>query len=360
MQSRTRRTLARAATVCAAALVALIAAWVPATAAGPDEDYEGWFVALDAANTQPTGLDQRYANIVDQTSGFQRTGLLSNDKDFTWSVKAGYSWGKLGALSVSYWSFDHGDTIERTDANDAVYPNVFGGYPFNYSTFYGYGGGLFPGANPVTYKVRSQVKASTLDLDYTRPIVSGERTTLNWIAGLRSATWEETVDFSGSGTDYTAVDVPYTIMQERHNKADAFGIKMGADVKFGFTEHFGIEALYAFSFLQGSNDATSTQTTIGVDPVTPLTTTAFDQSRSKDDHLRGEIRDYDLRAVWSLPRLEVYVGYGGQTWDGLVSDPTGSQAVCCNAGSAQPAHASRNSVAFNSAHAGVVFRFGRR
>jgi hypothetical protein len=272
----------------AVAAVLVFAAGAPSMAAHHD-DYKGWFVSLDLANTQPTGVDTNYATLLDPATGSQESAKIQKDADFTWALKVGYSWGKMGGLALSYWSFDNEDTLSKSTETNSVYPLVFGGY--SYSGNYG----LVPGGAgyPVKYETTSKIKASTLDLDYYRPMQAGEKMTINWIAGLRSATWEETRSFQGSeaptGTNY----YPYFINQDNHNKADAFGVKVGAKAIFGFTNRFSLQALYTFSFMQGKNDATMTTTSGNVGSGNDTT----EQITSSDDKVNGEIRDYDIRAV---------------------------------------------------------------
>lgn len=343
MQSRKRNIRTRIAWMALSfAVVTMGAAGSQAMAA--QGAYKGWFVALDLANTQPTGLDQHYATVLDITNGFQTVKVMDNGADFTWGLKGGYSWGNLGGLSVAFWSFDNEDSINANEGIHYVYPTVFGGFAYNNGLF----ASLIPLSNPVTYTATSQVKASIIDVDYYRPMQVGEKTTIKWIAGLRSASWEEDQNFAGKGASIYGID-PYYIDQTKHISSDAFGVKLGANLIFGFTEHFSLQGTMAFSFLQGSNDATTTnQTSDGTNKL-------FDQVSFKDDNIRGEIRDFDVRGAWDWDRYGFWVGYGGQTWDGLVADPTGEQ-TCCFA--TQTSHSSRDSIAFNSLHIGAIFRFG--
>ena len=338
MQSRNRSTLT-CAVMTAIAIMALMigAAATPAMAA--DKETKGFFIALDLASTQPTGLDQHYAALVDQTTGFQQTAIMDNDADLTYQVKLGYSWGNMGALSISYWSFDNDDSVSASETNNSVYPTVFSGYSYNNGGTYG----LFPGIYPVVYEATSSLKASTLDLDYSRPMVAGEKMKINWIAGLRSASWEEDQTFNGTGGSGT-----YYYIQSKHIEADAAGVKVGADIKFGFSEHFSLVGGMAFSFLQATNEAEMTQNATGT----------LDQITTSDDNVRGEIRDFDIRAMWEYNNLGFWVGYGGQTWDGLVADPTGPGGDNCCAEASRTTGSRRDSVAFNSLHAGIAFKFG--
>ena len=131
MQQRNRKVPTRAAIAALSLAAAVIAAagW-PAMAA--PEDYKGFFLALDLANTQPNGLDQQYATYIDLTTGFGTRKVIENDADLTYEVKIGYSWGPLGGLAVSYWSFDNEDEVQDTVTGSTVYPTVFGNYGFNY------------------------------------------------------------------------------------------------------------------------------------------------------------------------------------------------------------------------------------
>ncbi len=187
-------------------------------------------------------------------------------------------------------------------------------------------------------RAKSKAQASTIDIDYFRPVKAGEKMTIMWIAGLRSATFEEDRTFDGADTYGT------TYIQAKHIESEAFGVKLGAKAIFGFTDHFSLQGGMAFSFLQADVDAEATQDASGT----------LDSFTSSDDHVRGEIRDYDLRAVWSWKAFDVWVGYGGQTWDGLVTDPLNGS--CCGASGGDTSQ--RDSIAFNQAHVGMAYRFG--
>jgi hypothetical protein len=189
--------------------------------------------------------------------------------------------------------------------------------------------------------------------------MAGEKLTIRWVAGLRSASWEEDQTFNGTSNYYVGdpayTNYPnYNYDQSKHIESDAFGVKVGLDLKFGFTQHFSLAGGMAFSFLQGSNDAEMNQTQTFYSGGLPVTT-YVDQIKSSDNNIRGEIRDVDVRALWEYNNLGFWVGYGGQTWSGLVADPSGEEP-CCSA--TRTAHSSRDSVAFNSIHAGVAFKFG--
>jgi hypothetical protein len=321
------------------AVVTFVAAGSPARAAGTD--YKGWFVALDVASTQPTGLDNRYATAIDLTNPTttpQEFLFFDNKAGFSGSVRVGYSFGELGGLEATYWSFDNDDSMKKTEGTNYIYPLVFGGYAFNNAGTYGL-------APPATYTVTSSIKAHTGDLDYFRVQDAGEKFTIKWIGGLRAASFDEDLTFEGSDTGaYTA-----GIKQTRHIDSKAFGVKAGAKLSYGLTKHFGLQGTLAFSILQGTSDQHTIQIANGV----------VDELKLSTDHIQGEIRDYDLRAVWSWPRFDLYVGYGGQTWDGLPKVRTGSEIQLTTGLPTKAVSDDRSSIGFMSYHAGVVWRFGK-
>jgi hypothetical protein len=317
-------------------VVALAAIATPAVAA--DKDYTGWFAVLDLATTQPNSLDQHFANSLDEagTPYIKRRLTIDNGSDMTYRVGVGYGFGKgLGSLQVSYWSFDNDDS-ETGSFNGGLYPTLFG-YGYNGGSMYLYNLG------GVSFKATSKTKASTTDLDYIRPIVSGDKVSLHWLAGLRVASYEEDVAFEGHDgySDY---------FQAKHLKSDAWGMRVGAGALFSFTDHFGIKSSMVFSFLQADTKGDSSQTfSIGATP--------DDVARADDNNIRGEIRDFDVKAVWSYGHLDYFVGYSMSNWGGMVTDsvPANDAYFATNGGAAARG---RNDISFNSLHAGIKWRFG--
>ena len=326
----------------ALAALAMVAAAAPARAAG-DEDYKGWFLTLDAALTQPNSLDQHYANWINWPGSdftyYDRSErlVMDNDADLSGTIKFGYGFGNgNGALQVSFWGFDNEDTVEDS-LPGGVYPSLFG---------YGYYGGMYLyNSGGVLFKARAKTQATTFDVDYLRSYAVGKKTTVTWLAGLRSATFEQTQEFEGVEDTYYG----YIYNQQKHFESDAIGLRLGAAVRFGFTEHFSLAGSTAFSFLQADTEGDSSQYSEYYDQ--------YETNHGEDDNIRGEIRDFDLKAVWSYGMMDYFVGYSVSNWDGLVVDP-----VPANEGSyyalGSQASRGRNSIGFNSLHAGVTFKFG--
>jgi hypothetical protein len=215
---------------------------------------------------------------------------------------------------------------------------VFGGYAYNNAGSYGL-------APPATYTVTSSIKAHTADMDYFRVMDAGEKFTIKWIGGLRAASFDEDLTFEGTDTGAYAGG----IKQSRSIQTKAYGVKAGAKLSYGLTKHFGLQGTMAFSILQGTSDQNTKQ----------IVGATVDELKLSTDHISGEIRDYDMRAVWSWPRFDLYVGYGGQTWDGLPKVRTGSEIQLTTGLPTKVASDDRNSIGFMSYHAGIVWRFGK-
>jgi Legionella pneumophila major outer membrane protein precursor len=319
------------------AVLAALAIATPTRAA--DSDYKGWFAALDVAMTQPNSLDQHYATEIDSSFTNANHLVMENDSDLTWKASVGYGFGKgLGSLQVSYWSFDNEDKQAGTETAGYLYPSIFG-YGYRY-------GGMYINNYPIDFAAASKVKASTIDVDYIRPIAVGEKFAVKWLAGLRIAHYEEDQAFD-------ALDAAgYEYIQTKHLESDGNGLRVGVTGVFGFGKHFSLEASMAASFMQADTKGDSGQAFIdtigGVNSET---------RHAEDDYIRGEIRDYDLKAVWNYGHLDYFVGYSQSDWDGMPVDPLPANGCC--GGAADNTARNRESVSFNSLHGGVVWRFGK-
>jgi major outer membrane protein len=291
------------------------------------DDYKGWFVWLDLADTQPNSLDQHYANTVDFGTGQEQVLTLENDPDFTWKLGAGYSWGKMGMLKVSYWTFDNEDKESGTVSGYMV-PTVFGyGAIYYYQTLY----------NP-TFEATGKVQATTFDIDYARPFPAGEKMTISWMAGLRVANYEETQKFTGT-------DATYTYTQQKHFENKGWGPRVGVNVDWGFTKRFSLGGTAAFSFMQVKTDGDASQSEPGV----------YSESLSvNSDNERGLIMDFDLRAIWTWDKFGVWVGYEMSDWGGIATNPFPPS----NSFVGPMGVPGRDDVSFNSWHTGVKWKFG--
>src|SRR5262245_15350452 len=264
-------------------------AWIglalPAEAA--DNKYKGFFLNLDFALTQPGGLDQHFATHVDSSSNpVQNERLvIDNDANSSYRGAVGYRLGRgLGSLQLSYWKYE-GEDSQSDTLNGGVYPTIVG---------YTYGGGMYI-YNPagVTYTASSKVDASTWDFDYVRPIPISSGFTIKWIAGLRYAKYKENQSFLGN-------DGVSNFVQTKDFKSDAAGMRVGVAGLFDLSKHFAIEAGMAFSFMQATSEGLGTA-------IFPSGT--IQMIKGSDDHVRGDIQDLDVRAVWRYKPVDYYIGY---------------------------------------------------
>ena len=190
-------------------------------------------------------------------------------------------------------------------------------------------------------KATSNVEARTLDLDYVRPIAIGENFTLKWLAGLRVADYEEDQAVDGDSVYYGYFTYPVTFQETKHIESKAFGFRVGATGVFHFTEHFSLEAGMGLSFMQADTDGESSAT---LDLLGP---TPFARSNVSDDNIRGQIQEYDFKALWSFGPVDWYLGYSFSDWEGLVSDPLPREGT-----------RGRDNISFNSIYAGIIWRVG--
>jgi hypothetical protein len=323
--------LFRLCALCVPAL-ALLSFASPVEAA--ENKYQGFFVDLDYAVTQPNSLDQHFATHVDASSNPVRDERLVIDNDAQATIRGtvGYRLGKgRGNLQVSYWSFENDDRQEGV-LNGGVYPTIMG---------YTYGGGMYI-YNPagVTYGATSTVKARSWDLDYVRSIPIGSTFALRWLAGLRAVRYEETQSFSGS-------DGANTYLQEKTFTSEGIGMRVGVAGVFGITRHFNLEGSMDVSFLQADTDGLATAT---------FPSGAIQTFHGEDDHLRGNLQDFGLRAVWRFRFFDYYLGFSNYDWTGLPADPVPAGGCC--SGSLYPASRGREAVSFNALHTGILVRFG--
>ena len=310
----------------------------PARAAEPDT--KGWFLALDLALTQPTGTDMHLANRTDGNgpSPITERIVLPNDSDATLRGTIGYNFGlDMGALQVSYWGFDNDDE-KYYSRTGFVIPALFGYGYSGYVSLCNTSGGTCDSSLPITFTGTSKIQASTIDLDYTRTLELGERFDLKWLGGLRYATYEEHRGFEG-------FDGTYTYTQARRFTSDAIGIKVGATGMFQLTQVFHLHAGATFSLLDANTDGRSSQTLPGF---------SIDETKTgKDDNARGEIRELELKGVWSSGPVDISLGLAYSTWEGLVKDPVPASGFLLVG-----EETSRDSVGFTSYQVGVKWRIG--
>jgi hypothetical protein len=324
-----------------AGFASLVALALAAPAAAQEPESRGWFLALDLALTQPTGADTHLATRFDNTVFPPVTEriLLENDDDSTLRFSAGYHFGlDMGTLQASWWEFDNEDE-EAFSRTGLIQPALFGYGAYGYMTLCS-GGDIFscdPG-QPVSFSGRSRIQATTLDLDYTKTAEVGERFHLQWLAGLRTAHYEEETGWEG-------FNGYYSYRQDRQFESDALGIRVGAAGILQVIEHFGLKGGLALSLLQADTTGRASQTFVDLG----LQETAF----GEDHNQRGQIQELEVSGVWSAGPVNISLGISNADWQGLVKDPV---PVAGFLGVSETS--TRDSIGFTSFVVGVKWSIG--
>jgi len=294
---------------------------------------QGWFVALDLALAQPR-FEQDYAQQIDSTVSPVQSirHVLDGDTDLAYRFGFGYGFGpERGDLRVTYWSFDGSDGADRS-MNGFVDPLVFGeGYYGPYYDLYDAGG--------VGTDASTDVKAVTVDLDYSRAVTQGRRFRLSWLAGLRYAGYEETRELE-------ADDAIITIEQEKVIDSDAYGLRAGAEAEYAFGSVFSLTGKAAISLLQSKTDATAGQEifdSAGGGLLVAETSTIASEDRN------GLILDLGVIGAWRLRQADVLFGLEYSQWSGLTEDPIPAEGA-----------GSRDAVSFTSVTLGMRYWFKDR
>jgi len=198
------------------------------------------------------------------------------------------------------------------------------------------------------------VKATSLDVDYSRALDVGDNFTFRWLAGLRSVSFEEEIQFDGAAFD--SYGYGYSVSQKRHMDSDARGIKVGGRGTFGFTKRFSLEGGLAVSLLQADSKGNSSQAISRVDPNPDLSFTVSESHKADGESDRGQILDLDLRGTWTEGPLTIYLGFWSSSWEGMVRDPNPPRSTVYPT----VAGRSRDTVQFTSFDVGLIYRFGAR
>ncbi len=320
--------------------LALLLLFSPAPQAA--EEPRGFLLALDAALTQPSGLDRPLATVINGSIFPPQSEriALEHDADVTWGAGIGYDFGReYGRVQVSYWTFENDDS-ESFTRTGLVSPALFGYGYYGYMLLCNQSFGSCDPTLPVRFAGTSDIKASTWDLDYADALHISEHFDLRWLAGLRTASFEEGQSFQGT-------DELYTYVQEKSLDVDAIGIRVGAGADFRLTPHFSLRAGLAYSSLIGSSEGKASQNFVEL---------GLSESRTgKDDQFSGSILDLELRGVWSAGPVDISLGLTSSQWNGFSRDPVPATGFLGVGESS-----TNDSFSFASFEVGLLWRFGRQ
>lgn len=222
----------------------------PAAQAAHDPDWQGWFFQLDGAlvtpgNTNTATFAQGPSALGGGLLGFEtEVDWVDWDDDVALRGSIGYSFGSMGAIRVSYWTYD--DTQENNGtAYDYYGANWFTVGPVtNMSLSYYY-------LADVAWDFEQTLEAEMWDLEYTRTKQIGNPLTLTYGAGIRIASFTDTlegryvIDPSIQNFDFAA---------SRSIDSDGFGITGNIGAEYEFSDLFGISSNLRVGFLTSDSD----------------------------------------------------------------------------------------------------------
>lgn len=213
------------------------------------------------------------------------------------------------------------------------------------------GGYVGDGGSPGSWNMTTEIEAGAADLAFAREYDLDESFTLEWSAGLRYASYEETTR-GGYDVASTLSSVwgQEAYAAEKSNLGEMFGVRVAGRGSFRFARVFSIDAALGFSFLDGQITSRSTLVPSGLlnAGATPAAVAEI-----TDDSRSGETRDLELTVSWRIvgEAVRVWVGWEQQVWEGVASD-----LVRNFPGTLAPLR-DRDSVTFSGYKLGLFVRF---
>jgi len=277
----------------------------------------------------------------------ETTALIpASEDDFAGRLGIGYQWANGNRLTATVGTYSS-STAAAADGplNGALHYAV--GPPINL------GGGLFAGdsGTPGSFNLATDMDAMTLDISFGREHEIGDEFHMEWSAGLRHATYEETT--SGSYDDSVSNGQAFT--DNRYDVAksiegEMIGARITARGIYFFSTSFSVSAGIGLAFLDGELRGSSGLTPIGlVNAATqPASLSVID-----DDGRSGRTTDLDVRVTWhgAGDRVRVWFGWEQQDWCGIAEDGLRNFP-----GTATPL-GTRDSIVFSGYRAGASYRF---
>lgn len=311
---------------------------------------QGFFLVLEVASANPRNADVVVAmsELIEDFGG--GTNVLMPviptwDNDFAGRLGLGYQWSSGNKLVATVWSF----STDQTAAGNGL---IGGRLHFAVGPPI-YAGGDYVGAfgEPGYYEMKTEVSARTADLAWAREQELGESFQMEWSAGLRYATFEETMN--GLYDDVSSVDPEFGLTRyaaSKSNEGKMVGARAAVRGTYRFARQFSVSSGLGFSYLDGELEAWSYLTPTGLDNAM-AEPSAF--AAVRDDGRSGTILDFDLVFGWHNANdwLRVWAGWEQSVWGDIAAD-----LVRNFPGTTAPLH-ERDSVTFSSYKLGVFVRF---
>lgn len=265
--------------------------------------------------------------------------------EFAGRLGAGYGWGEGNKVVLSAWGFNT-DQSSAGDGPGGGITHFAIGPPIRVGT--GYVGN---NASPGSYHMTTEINAGTADLAYVREHVVGEQFKLEWSAGLRYASFEESM--RGGYDQAASTDGAYgnnSFLATKSNEGEMFGVRLALRGSYRFAKSFSLDAGLGLSFLDGELRGSSSLVPDGTlnSGTTPAATIEI-----TDDSRSGDVRDLDLTVSWYTvgEAVRIWLGWEQQIWEGITTDSVrnlpGTTAVLRD----------RDSVTISGYKLGVFVRF---
>jgi len=272
--------------------------------------------------------------------------IPASEDDLAGRLGIGYQWANGNRLTASYGNF----STETSAAADGPLNGVLHyaiGPPISL------GGGSFVGdsGSPGAFNLMTETDITAADLSFGRQHEIGDEFFMEWSAGVRYATYEETTggfydDSVSSASSFG--DNRYTV--DKSLDGSMIGARIAARGNFFLSTSFSISAGVGLAFLDGEIVGSSGLTPTGLvnSATQPASVSTVD-----DDGRSGHTTDIDVRITWHTlgDRLRVWLGWEQQDWDGIAEDPLRNFP-----GTAAPLD-SRDSIVLSGYRVGASYRF---
>lgn len=256
----------------------------------------GFVLSLEGFLANPRNVDNVVAT---EVAGTSVQPIVPNwDDEPAGRLGVGYEWSGRGKLLLSVWAFEAEQAARGSGSS----------FAFSIGPPIPTGGGQFIGASGNFFDITSEITARTADLAFAREHELAEAFSMEWSAGLRYATFEET--HAGEYRDGSA----NVFAADKSHEGEMIGAKVGARGAYRIGA-FSFSSGLGFSMLDGKITADSSLTRTS--PSLLASRSAID-----DDSRSGSIRDFDVMVAWHLAneRYRLSLGWEQSEWRDIAAD----------------------------------------
>jgi len=308
----------------------------------------GFFLFGEGISVNPRNVDAIVATvetIEDYGGGVNSMRQINPvwDNNFSGRLGLGYGWPNGNRVVGTFWGFS-ADQRASGSGTSATFFAV--GPPI-------YTGGDYVGdeGRPGSYDLTTEIESATADIAFAREHDVGESFRIEWSAGLRYASYEESTQGLYDEADFASLDFGLMAYRaDKSGKGEMIGPRVAVRGSWRFAKVFSLDASLGFSFLDGELTGSSSLTPSGS---SNSANTPSSLAKITDDSRSGSIRDVDLTVSWRAvgEAVRVWVGWEQQIWDGITTD-----LVRNFPGTVAPLR-DRDSVVFSGYKVGVFVRF---